>query len=192
MKKKQEKKKLSLIVFIVIIMVGTTFSFVFYGFAPATEAIKYNGLSFESNNNMWIAKINGADAAFSFLPGEVQDIPVSSNVAGMLQQKYEIDITYEVNSTFKESIALAQHQMELTLNTYNLYLRKGFTANNSFNLPIITCKDSSQNVPVIYFRYSNSTNIHLENSCVVAEASKNADFIRVKDRLVYGILGVMG
>lgn len=191
MKEKKEKKKWGLIVFIVVIMIGTTFSFVFYGFAPAAQTIKYNGVSFESNNKMWIAKIKGVDAAFSFLPGEVQEIPVSADVADMLQKKYEIDTTYDFNSTYKGSIALAQHQMELTLSYYNIYLGKGFTKNSSFNLPIITCKDSNQNVPVVYFRYSNATNISLENSCVVAQASKNEDFIRVKDRLVYSILGVM-
>ena len=191
MKEKKEKKKWGLIVFIVVIMIGTTFSFVFYGFAPASQTIKYNGISFENSNKIWIAKIKGINAAFSYLPDDVKNIPVSADVAALLQQKYEIDATYEVNSTFKQSIALAQHQMELTLNAYNIYLRRGFTANNSFNLPIITCQNSTQTVPVVYFTYSNATGIHLDGACVVAEASRNEDFIRVKDRLVYDILGVM-
>ena len=191
MKEKKEKKRWGLILFIVFIMLGTSFSFVFFGFSNITNNVKYNGISFISNGNIWIAKINGKDAAFSFLPGEAKDINMSYDVSQRLQNKFEIDTTSDLNSTYKESIALAQHQMGLTLAAYNIYLRKGFTTNNTFNLPVIKCADSTLNVPVVYFRYGNSTNIHIENNCIIAEASANADFVKVKDRLLYGILGVI-
>ena len=193
MKEKKEKKKWGLILFIVFIMIGTTFSFVFFGFSPAEDKVKYKGISFVNNNRVWIAKINGQEAAFSFLPTEVENIFAFDDFSKMLQDKYEIDVTSEVNSTLKEAIAIAEHQMELTLGAYNIYLRKGFTTNTTFipPIPIITCTNTTLNVPVVYFRYGNTTNIHLENNCIIAEASTNADFIKVKDRLLYGILGVI-
>lgn len=191
MKEIKEKKKWGLIFFIILIMIGTSVSFVFFGFSPATERVKYNGFSFVNNGNIWIAKINGKDAAFSFLPSEVESVFAFDDFSSKLQNKFEIDVTYDLNSTYKEAIALAQHQMSLTLEQYNVYVRKGFTANNTFNLPVITCNGSTLNVPVVYFRYSNTTNIHLEDSCIVAEASANVDFIKIKDRLLYGILGVI-
>lgn len=192
MKDRKEKNRWGLIVFIVFIMIGTSFSFIFFGFSPQSEVAKYNGIKFSKNpsQNIWIAKINGRNAAFSFLPGEVQNIRMQEGTAAKLKNKFEIDVTYDLNSTYREAIALSQHQMGLTLNAYNIYVRKGFTANNSFSLPIITCSNSTANVPVIYFRHGNSTGIH-ENGCIIAEASSNADFIRVKDRLLYGILGVL-
>ena len=191
MKEKKERKKWGLILFIVFIMIGTSVSFVFFGFSPATERVKYNGISFVSNGNIWIAKINGRDAAFSFLPSDVEDIIAFEDLSGRLQNKFEIDVTSDANSTFKEPIALAQHQMGLTLSAYNIYLRKGFTANNSFNLPAITCSDSTLNVPVIYFKSGNATKILVEGNCIIAEAPTNADFIRAKDRLLYALLCVM-
>lgn len=191
MKERKEKKKLGLIVFIIFIMIGTSVSFVFFGFSPAAEKVKYNGIAFTRFADRWEAKISGNNAAFSFLPGEVENINMPYDVSQRLQNKFEIDATYDLNSTYKESIALAQHQMSLTLATYNIFVRKGFTANNTFSLPIITCRDSTLNVPVVYFRHGNATNINLNNSCIVAEASSNADFIRIKDRLLYGMLGVM-
>ena len=191
MKEKNEKKKWGLILFIVFIMVGTSVSFVFFGFEPQNDVVKDNGIKFVRYPDRLEAKINGQYAAFSFLPGEVKSIPAVEDLSNRLQNKFEIDATYDFNSTYKEAIALAQHQMELTLATYNMYLRKGFTANTTFNLPVITCSDATSNVPVVYFRYGNATNIHLENNCIIAEASSNADFIKVKDRLLYGMLGVM-
>jgi len=155
------------------------------------EKAKYNGITFTRFTDRWEAKINGKNAAFSFLPSEVENINMSYDIPQRLQNKFEIDSTYDLNSTSKEQIALAQHQMGLTLATYNIFMRKGFTANNTFNLPIITCKDSTLNVPVVYFRHGNATNIKVDNNCIIAEASSNADFIRAKDRLLYGMLGVI-
>ena len=191
MKENKEKKRWGLMVFIVFIMIGTSFSVVFFGFSPSQDNVKYNGISFVSNRNFWTARINGAEAAFSYLPGDVQNINLSENIQKQLQDKFEIDITSESNSTYKESIALAQHEMSLTLSNYNIYLRNGFTGNNTFKLAVITCKDATQAVPVIYFRQGNSTRIFSQGSCVIAEAPSNPEFIRVKDRLVYGILGVI-
>ena len=191
MKDKKEKKKWGLIVFIVLIMIGTTFSVVFFGFSGADEKVKYNDVTFVRLPDRWEAKINGMQAAFSFLPSEVENVLASDDFSKILSNKIEIDATSEFNSTYRESIGLAQYQMGLTLEQYNIFLRKGFTANTTFGLPIINCKDSTENIPVIYFTHGNLTKIHVENNCVIAESPSNADFIKVKDRLLYGILGVM-
>ena len=193
MKEKTEKKRWGLIFFIVLIMIGTSFSFVFFGFSGDSEKVKYNGVTFAKFQDRWEAKINGATTAFSFLPGEVENIVASEDSTKDLQNKFEIDVTSDINSTFKEKVALAQYQMGLTLAQYNIFVRKGFTTNTTFipPIPIITCNNATQNVPVVYFRYGNTTNIHTENNCIIAEASSNADFIRVKDKLLYRMLGVM-
>ena len=90
-----------------------------------------------------------------------------------------------------QSIALAQYQMGLTLEAYNIFIREGLTENNTFNLPIITCNNSTANVPVIYFKQGNSTKIYLDNDCIVAEALTGADFIKSKDKILYSVLGVL-
>jgi len=191
MREKKEKKRIGLLVFIIIIMVGTSFSVFLYGGAPQSEVVKYNGIRFKGDGSIWKAKINGHEAAFTFLPEEAKPISMPEDAGSRLEGRFEIDTTSDANSSFKEAIALAQHQMGLTLSAYNSYLRNGFTANNSFNMPIISCQKATQAVPVVYFRHGNSTNIHLEKDCIVAEASSNSEFIRVKDRLVYGMLGVI-
>lgn len=191
MREKKEKKKWGLIFFIVLIMIGTSFSFIFFGFAPASENAKYQGIKFTRFPDRWEAKINGKLAAFSFLPGEVEELAIMPNASNKLQNKFEIDVTSDINSSLKEAIALAQHQMGLTLWNYNIYVRKGFTENNSFNFPIINCSDATSNIPVVYFRQSNATRIYAENNCIIAEASSAPEVIKVKDRILYEILGMM-
>ena len=193
MKERKEKKRFGLIVFIVIIMIGTSFSFVFFGFSPSEDKVKYNNFLFtlDPKDKIWLVKVDNRVAAFSFLPNEVTNIMDSDDSIQKLRSKIEIDVTSDINNTFKEAIALAQHQMSLTLEKYNIYVRKGFTTNTSFNLPVINCKIATQNAPVVYFNQGDSTHIHSEGSCIILEASTNADFIKVKDRLMYGILGVI-
>ena len=191
MKEKKEKKRWGLIFFIVVIMIGASFSFVFFGFSPEGESSVYNGIKFTKLPDRWEAKINGRQAAFSFLPAEVEKISLMDNALNKLQNKFEVDVTSDLNSSQKEPIALAQHQMGLILFNYNIYVRKGFTTNSTFSLPVIRCKDGTAIVPVVYFKQGNKTGIYSENNCVVAEASSAAEMIKVKDRLLYGILGVM-
>ncbi|HLG23773.1 MAG TPA: hypothetical protein VI564_02475 [Candidatus Nanoarchaeia archaeon] len=190
MKEKKGKKNWWLIGFMIMIMVGTSFSFVFYGFSPSAEKVVYNGIKFTIFQDRIEAKINGKNAAFSFLPQDVLSINSSVDF-NLLKNKYEIDSTYDYNSSKAQYIALAQHQMSLTLEQYGIFLRRGFVKNNTYNMPIITCSQASQNVPVIHFLEGNHTEIRQEGNCIVAEASKEAEFIKEKDYILYGILGVI-
>ena len=191
MKEKKQKRRWGLMLFIVFIMVGTSFSAFLYGGSPSNEVTKYNGIKFVGKSQMWLAEINEKKAAFSFLPAEVENIPVDGNAAALVQNRIEIDVTSDFNSTFRESIAFAQHQMGLTLNTYGIYMRQGFTKNNTYNFPIISCQDATSGIPVINFRHENSTRIYVNGSCIIAEASSGQDIIRAKDRILYLLFGVM-
>ena len=190
--KEQKKKNWLLMAFLVFIMIGTSFSVLLFGFQPATESIRYNGQKFDfvPKDNLWVSKISGKTAVFSFQPKDVLNINFSEDVSSMMQNRLEIDATYDEDDSFREPIALAQHQMALTLENYNVYLRRGFTSNNTFNLPVITCADATQNVPVIYFRNGTSTRIYREENCIIAEAKSEIDALRIKDRLLYAYFGI--
>ena len=191
MKPEKEKRRWGLILFIILIIIGTSAGVIYSGFSPENYTFKYNGIKFVKYPDRWEAKINGAIAAFSFLPTEVSYINMAGDTLPKLQNKYEIDVTYDYNSTYKESIALAQHQIALTLGQYNIYVRKGFTTNSSFNLPVISCNESTSSAPVLYFRGGNETYIKSDGSCIIVQGASNNDFIKAKDRIMYGLLGVL-
>ena len=191
MKEKNPKRRWGLILFIVVIMIGTSFSVFLYNDNPQAKIAKYNGIKFSNDGSKWTAKISGKYAAFSFLPSEVTDIKSPPELNSLLSGRIEIDVTSEFNSTYKGPIAIAQDQMSLVAGIYDVYIRTGFTGNNSFRFPIITCEDATKAVPVIYFRESNLTEITIKDNCVIAEASSETDFIKIKDRIVYGMLGVI-
>ena len=192
MRKQKEDKKVSkiMVYFIGAIMVFSVFGVVFWGGGGDRNSIEEKGLKFVDNGNYWTTDVNGQQAIFTYLPSQVEPISVEDFVINRLKNSVEIDVTSDFNDTFAESIALAQYDMYGALFNFNKFIRKGFTSEQE-GFPIITCEDSTNFVPVIYFRSSNVTNVYLENNCIIAEALSENDVLGIKDRLVYGILGVI-
>src|SRR3989338_2011861 len=139
---REEKKlgKILVMAFMAFTLVGMTFSFVFYGFSSAEQKVKYKDFKFVYNqqSQAWMVKVQDKYAAFSFLPDEVRGMNITADLA-MLRQKPEIDSTYDLNDTNADVIALAQHQMGLTFQNYDVFLRAGAISENSYNLPVINC-----------------------------------------------------
>lgn len=187
------KRKKILGIILGITMFGSIFTFIFFGFntgGVASGSVDYNGFEFINRGTHWSTFVDSREALFTYLPDDLGFIFINSNVINHLKNKIQIDITSEFNDTSAETIALAQYQTGITLNNFNVFVRNGFTSKQQ-NFPVITCNDSSNFVPVIYFKSSNETKVYLDNDCVIAEASDPADIIRIKDRLVYGILGII-
>jgi len=174
-----------------IVMFGSLFTFIFFGFSGgSTGKITYNGFEFINRGDHWSTTIDGRPAFFTYFPDDLGFIFVNLDVINSLRNVVQIDITSDFNDTFSQSISLAEYNMGLTLNNFNVFIRQGFTTEQQ-NFPVITCEDASNFVPVIYFKNSNITKVNLEDSCIIVEASTPQDFERIKDRLVYGILGII-
>jgi len=187
-----DKSKKFMVYFMAFIMVGSLFGIIFFGFTRGgSSSIKYNDFKFINRGNFWSTNVDGREALFTYLPTDLELIVVDDVVINRLKNLVELDLTSEYNDTFAEGIALAQYQLGITLNNFNIFVVNGFTRENNANSPIITCDTATVNVPVIYFKSGNTTKIYLENNCIIAEASVYDDVIRLKDRLAYGMLGII-
>jgi len=192
-KVRADKRKKRMGWIMTVVMFGSVFTFVFFGFGTGglTGSVKYNDFKFINKGVFWSTTVNEREALFTYFPDEVGLIIIDGNIIDRLKDKVEIDVTSDFNDTFAEEISLAGYNMGLTLQNFNVFVRSGFSAKNEYNFPAITCEDSSDTVPVIFFRSANETKVYLENDCIIAESSNRADFERIKDRLVYGILGII-
>jgi len=190
MRKEKKSKWGAILVFLIaFIMISSVIGFLYSG---QTDTFKYKGLKFKRTQNQWYTIINNQRLIFNYFPSEVEQIELNEEITTALLNKPEIDTTSQINDTFSEEIALAQYNMALTLTNLNVYVRRGFTTNNTFNLPIMSCEDATVAIPIIYFRQSNQTKVTLEDNCIIAEARNNIDILRIKDRLLYSILGIIG
>ena len=185
-----ERNKKILVFFMAFVMMGSVFGVIFFGYGQRENKVKYNDFLFVQKESFWFTKVNDREAIFNYLPDNVVNIELG-NVSNRLTNLVEIDVTSAFNDSFKEEIALAEHQMVLTLSNFNMYVRTGFTTENEFGMPVITCRDATPNVPVIYFKESNETKIYLQDNCIIAECRDGSDFLRIKDRLLYTILDIL-
>jgi len=177
---------------LIVIMFGSVFTFIFFGFrgGGSTGKIEYNGFGFINRGDHWSTTVDGRPAFFTYFPDDLGFIFVNLDVIITLRNVVQIDVTSNFNDTAAQAISLAAFNMDLTLNNFNVFIRQGFTTEQQ-NFQVIKCEDASRFVPVIYFKSSNVTKVNLEDNCIIVEASTPQDFERVKDRLVYGILGII-
>lgn len=188
---KKKKKWNWAAIIISFILISSTFAITFFGFTTETDTTrKYKDYKFTRTSDGWQAKINGRQVFFNYLPQEVENIEMDRTIADSLVTP-EIDITSNINDTNADAIALAEVQMEQVLRDLSfIYVRKGFDTNTSFNLPIITCNESD-NIPVIYFKTGLNTSIIVETKCIIAEGASGQDILRLKDRIIYAIYGII-
>ena len=136
-------------------------------------------------------KIAGKEAVFNYVPQDVESISFGSDAQALIRNKPMLDLTSDPNDLYTEDIALAEYNLALSLQNFNTYLRQGFVSENAYDLAVITCDNATAAVPVIYFMQSNQTQISAKGNCILAEASSSYDILRVKDRILYSLLGIM-
>jgi hypothetical protein len=176
-------------VFIVVLMVGSVIGYMFG--RDGEESFDYNGYKFFRRGNKYILKVDRTELGFDYFPFSVVDINISTEILNKFSNKIEIDSTYDNNSKWKEGIAVAQYDLERYLNKVGAFFVRGLTTENEYGMPIIVCENATIIIPVIYFKESNQTNVWVDKECIIIEAKNDADFMRIKDRLIYGLLGVI-
>ncbi|MBW2966482.1 hypothetical protein KY342_05245 [Candidatus Woesearchaeota archaeon] len=191
MRKRQENKLVRNLVtlFIVLLMVGSVIGYMFG--RGSGESFKYNDYKFLKRGNKFVLKFDREELEFDYFPSDVENINISSEVFAKFSNKIEIDSTYDNNTKWKAGISVSQFDLERFFSVIGIYFVKGLTTENEFEMPVITCEDATSKVPVIYFKESNETKVFAEDHCVIAEAKSELDFIRIKDRLIYGLLKVI-
>jgi hypothetical protein len=173
--------------FIAFIMITSIAGYIFSD--TSVQQVKYNGIKFVQNVNGWNANIQGKQYFFSYEPNQLDRINISESIKfGNLVM---IDVTYDVNSTYAERIAESIYELDNILIQKGIFVRKGFTVNNSFNLPILNCEDATPAVPVILFTYGNDTLITNLGNCIILEAADMNSFLPITDKLAYRIIGVI-
>ena len=192
MMKKHDNRKQQILLSVVIafIMVSSVIGFMFG--REEQNTVEYNKIKFYQKNFLWATKINGQEVVFHNFPTAVEYLNISDDIYTKIKSTLEIDSTYDQNNSYVEEIAGIQYELEMVLNNFfNIYLRKGLTDENKYNLPMITCDDATPVVPVLYFKTGNRTEVYLENNCIIAEAKNGVDLLKIKDRIILGLLGIM-
>lgn len=186
--KKSNKKQMLIVGIIAFLMITSIVGFIYSG----GSGVKEFDLKFNQKQGRWSTIIDNREAIFTFLPSEVYELEVKSEIISRMTNTLEVDATYDANSSDAQAMALAIYEIQRTFSfNFDKFLRAGLTTNFSQNIPIITCDDATAAVPVVYFKQGNETKVYLEGDCIIAEARNANGIIRIKDRLLYGMFGVI-
>ena len=174
---------------IVFLMVSSVIGFM-WGRGDV-EKHKYKEYNFYRKENKWAININKQEIMFDSFPSDIEDIDLDSQIINRILNTLEVDSTYDINDKYSNEIAAAQYGLGLGLNVLNIYMVNGLTEETEYNLPVVTCDTATMHVPVIYFKQSNETKISMEDNCIILEGKNDIDFIKLKDRILYGVFGII-
>ncbi|MBW2987939.1 hypothetical protein DRJ48_01585 [Candidatus Woesearchaeota archaeon] len=155
-------------------------------------SIKYKNFRFRVlENGMYATTIANKQFRFNFLPQALSNMSFDPSILAPIKQTRLLYTTSEFDSPIKESMSETEYLLGEGLYAMGKYTIPGYTTNTTTQRPVITCENATAFVPVIMLKYSNETKAWLEGNCLIIQANTRVDFLAYKDRILYGLLGVL-
>ena len=184
------RKRRILSTIIIVLMVASVGGF--FAGQSGQQKLKYNDITFtQLASGQFQAEIEGTVKTFDFYPTYVEKIETDPAAIEYLKGAYQLGLSQQVNSTLAPAIALAQVSLNEEFTKKGIVVQNGFTAANDYNQPILLCANAQEKYPILLIKEGNQTKISTEGYCIVAEAVSQTDVLVIKDRLLYGIYGII-
>ncbi|MBN2567015.1 hypothetical protein JXB02_02940 [Candidatus Woesearchaeota archaeon] len=183
--------------FIVSIMVLSVLGFMWGREADTQGSLTYDGIVFDRVQEGWQTEVGGSSHLFQYFPGEVDAIDFSSADAVMVRDARMMVFLFDPDDP--DLVTLDTLRLDLSdafATGFDSYLSSATTAaSDLYALPVLGCANASQYIPFIYFTRGNETGIAPSAEspyCLVLSGSSGMHYVQLKDRLLYGMLGVIG
>lgn len=178
---------------IIILMISSVFGVMFYGFSNPQGSYKYNGHTLKVVENNYVTEIDGKQLTFYFLPENVENLNFSEDIKAKLSSPI-LTILFDPEDENIEYMDLLRFELiELSsseaIKTY--FLPAMTKESDIYNLPIMSCDDATATQPTLYFLTGNSTKIYQDNNCIIFQGTYGTDIVRLRDRLLYQLSGIM-
>jgi len=178
--------------FIAGIMILSTLGVILDYQSGGSNKMEYNGYKFEQMYDGIQTKINGQKFILTYFPEQLEHINVSAEAKQMLKNMQVFAITYDTESEYKESFAEQQFNLAEKLAIIDKYVISGVTNNTGMEqIPVITCSNATNVMPVILFQEGITTNMTLKNNCLTINIGSMYEAPQAGDLLFYQITGVM-
>jgi len=131
-------------------------------------------------------------------PKDLENIPVEDRVKSKLLSSQGIFITLDPELDQKATIAAIQLAKVLGTADYGVFkipTQGAFTqpinTTNQSNYPVKTCQDATSDIMVIQLTLGMENKAYIKNNCVIIEATDTENLIKVSEKVVLRLLGVM-
>lgn len=189
-KEQAQKKRISTMMWvsigIAVIMVTSIVGFLATNQPESTpNQFTYNNHTITGSPQQWQVDIDGATAAFQFLPSDVDDIPYPPNAQGLLRNALAFSMTSSPYDNLSLAIGNAEYALFTQMREQGKIVLYAFTQNNTFGKPIFTCENATAYQPVLLFEQGNETGITRQGDCIVATAENEYQMRRLGERILY-------
>ena len=168
----------------------------------------YNNFQFiERDDGFWYTLVQKADQPywipFYYHPTELEDIPVEPGLRSkffeIADNQGKIFITLDPDSESNKVVIAGVEISRITGGKYGLlnvptssaFIKPPTTSTTETGTPIVRCEHSNNQTMVIWIALSELNLAYSQNYCVILEAKTYEDMIRVADRTMYHLLGIM-
>ena len=187
MRRKQNNQKVYISIFIVAVMVLSTFGFI-ASYQTSETTNTYNGFEFTFRNSRWIIEATSPtgtkEYSFKSYPTELTE-PLSNDIVTLVRFSPTIILTFDPNITQIGNVDEARFELtrflvfDLGKNVVNAVMRD----NSTYALPIEECVPSDDNVYITFIQ-SNTTGAFLAGNCItLASPFRRSQCLRRKIHL---------
>lgn len=194
MRQKPNNKKLTISIFIIAVMVLSTFGFI-ASYQTTETTNDYNGFKFTLKNKHWvteaIAPAGKKEFTFKSHPTDLTE-PLSKEITAAVRFTPTIILTFDPNITQIENVDEARFELtqflafDLGKNVVNAVMYNSST----YQLPVEDCTPSSDKV-YITFLQSNTTEASINNNCITIASPFSRDYITYVEKLMYTLLNII-
>ncbi len=206
----KKKQNIQFIIFAgVIILIFLAIVFVpRYIRQAAIDNNKYNGFDFvKDEEGYWYTIVQKGNQPyqipFYYHPSELEDIPVDASIRdkffSLRDNNGSIYITMDPDGN-NNTIVIAgveiakvtgQRYGLLNVDTHSAFIKQPKNTTVDTGTPVVTCSDANNKTMVIWITLSQKNIVYSYGNCVILEATSYRNMIRVADRLMYNLLGIM-
>ncbi|MBW2990385.1 hypothetical protein KY348_01630 [Candidatus Woesearchaeota archaeon] len=172
------------------------------------DKYRYNNFEFiKRDDGFWYTFVQkGAQPywiPFYYHPTELEDIPVETFLRAkffeIADNNGQIYITLDPDSEDNQIVIAGVEISRITGGRYDLlnvptssaFIKPPTESVTETGTPIVTCMHSSNKTMVIWLTLSDKNIAYSRNYCIILEAKTYEDMIRVADRTMYHLLGIM-
>ncbi len=192
-----EPKRKGPMIWTILIGLIMILSVIGFLYVPEDTTESYAGYKIaQASDGYYYVRINDQQVRFTYHPSNVASYEVNRSVMDVLKNSKLVFLTFNPTEEkeFLTGIDLARFELTNDLNSYfSIAGLQATTLNTtSYNLPIVTCANATQTQPVLEFKSGADTRAYTEENCIILEALSGQDFLRLKDRILYGMFDIIG
>ena len=185
----ERRKKMIVGGFIAFIMVASVFVVTLDFLFTPTNNLTYNGVKFAVAQNQFTARINQKQYRFLVYPADLEDLNLSQAGKDLLKAAV-LTITYDPQSGMAQDLATAQYYLEDQLKDVKV-IDRAVLNNTGLSLAQESCANATSSQPVIELLEAQSSGIAVEGNCIRLAAIDGQDLLKMSERVIYQVLGVM-